>query len=197
MTTLGFRHHLVASAELKEGVVTDFTRLLFNMRPSLAIDVPGANRIEAPDTERGARIPAHPGAAAYIDGEERTFLDTYGDWLYYGILGFGVLGSLFGWLIQAQVQAAHAADRSPVDEILALLKAVRDAPSVEELDRIEQRADELFVRALHVQDLDDTRALTFWLASERVGHALLEQRQRLTPAAAPGASEIRAMATSV
>ena len=57
-------------------------------------------KIEKPDTDKDAALPAHPGAAAYIDGTERTFLEKYSDYIWGGILVLSGLGSAGAWLRQ-------------------------------------------------------------------------------------------------
>jgi TRAP-type uncharacterized transport system substrate-binding protein len=96
--TVGVNHLIVAPKTLSETAVGAFTRQLFAVRPSLARELPSAAKIEKPDTDKDAALPAHPGAAAYIDGTERTFLDKYSDYLWGGILLFSVLGSGSAWL---------------------------------------------------------------------------------------------------
>ena len=39
-------------------------------------------------------FPIHPGAKAYYDGEETTFMERHGDSLFYGPMLFGAFGSL-------------------------------------------------------------------------------------------------------
>src|SRR6185503_3267070 len=68
-------------------------RQIFTAKPSLARQVRGASKIEKPDTNKDAALPAHPGAAAYIDGTERTFMDKYSDYIWGVVLLFSVLGS--------------------------------------------------------------------------------------------------------
>jgi hypothetical protein len=39
--------------------------------------------------DKDAYIPIHPGAAAYFNGEQRTFFDKYGDLIFYGSILLG------------------------------------------------------------------------------------------------------------
>jgi len=96
--TVGVNHLIVASKSLSEPAAGAFTRALFNVRPALVREDPAASKIAKPDTDKDAAIPAHPGAAAYIDGTERTFLDRYSDFFWGGILLLSVLGSGAAWL---------------------------------------------------------------------------------------------------
>ena len=60
--------------------------------------MPTASEIEKPDTDKDAALPAHAGAAAYIDGNERTFLEKYTDYIWGVILVLSGLGSAGAWL---------------------------------------------------------------------------------------------------
>jgi TRAP transporter TAXI family solute receptor len=182
ITTLGFQNYLVARQSLPESTVTDFTRLLFNLRPSLAIDFPAAARIEAPDTKRDARLLVHPGAAAYIDGEERSFFDVYGDWLYYGLIGFGLLGSAFTWMVRTLTPAARLSNNTMLERLLSLLVHARKASTTDELNELEGQADDIFtnaVRKAEAEALDETQLMTFSLALEYLRQAIAERREWL------------------
>ena len=88
----------MARKSLSETTVGTLARQLFAARQTLAREVPGAAHIEKPDTDKDAALPAHPGAAAYIDGTERTFLERYSDYFWLAILIFSGLGSAGAWL---------------------------------------------------------------------------------------------------
>ncbi len=80
--TVSINHLMIAPASLSETTVGALIRQLFGARQALAKGVPGVAGIEKPDTDKDAALPAHPGAAAYIDGTERTFLEKYSDYLW-------------------------------------------------------------------------------------------------------------------
>ena len=96
--TISVNHLIVAPKSLSETAVGGFVRQLFTVRQSLAREVPGAAKIEKPDTDKDAALPAHAGAAAYIDGNERTFLEKYSDYIWGIILVLSGLGSAGAWL---------------------------------------------------------------------------------------------------
>ncbi|MEP6841138.1 MAG: TAXI family TRAP transporter solute-binding subunit, partial [Bradyrhizobium sp.] len=79
--TISFSHHVVARKGISESTIAAFTRQLFAIRQSLKTEFPLAAKIETPDTDKDAIIPVHPGAAAFVDGEEKTFLDRYSDFI--------------------------------------------------------------------------------------------------------------------
>src|ERR1700704_5671606 len=80
--TVSVNHLIIAPKSLSETTVGTFTRQLFAVRQSLAKELPSAAKIEKPDTDKDAALPAHPGAAAFIDGTERTFLEKYSDYIW-------------------------------------------------------------------------------------------------------------------
>ena len=95
--TISFSHHIVARKGLSESTVATFTRQLFAVRQTLKTDFPLAAQIETPDTDKDAVLPAHPGAAAYVDGEEKTFLDRYSDFIWWALMGLSAMGSAGAW----------------------------------------------------------------------------------------------------
>ena len=95
--TISFSHHIVARKGLSEATVATFTRQLFAVRQTLLSEFPLAAKIETPDTDKDAAIPVHPGAAAYVDGEEKTFLDRYSDYIWFSLMALSLLGSVGAW----------------------------------------------------------------------------------------------------
>src|SRR6266481_5809870 len=91
--TVSVNHLIVARKSLSETTVGTFVRQLFAVRQTLARELPSAAKIEKPHTEKDAALPAHQGAAAYIDGTERTFLERYSDYFWAAILVLSGLGS--------------------------------------------------------------------------------------------------------
>ena len=80
--TVAVNHLIIAPKSLSDTTVGAFARQLFTVRQQIAREVPSASKIEKPDTDKDAALPAHQGAAAYIDGNERTFLEKYSDYIW-------------------------------------------------------------------------------------------------------------------
>src|SRR6476620_4837302 len=89
--TIGFAHHIVARKGLSESTIAAFTRQLFAIRQQLMSEYPLAAKIETPDTDKDAVIPVHPGAAAFVDGEEKSFLDRYSDYIWWALMGLSAM----------------------------------------------------------------------------------------------------------
>src|SRR5262249_58816318 len=109
---------------------------------------PSASKIEKPDTDKDAALPAHPGAAAYIDGTERTFMDKYSDYIWGVVLLFSVLGSAtaavrhFIRRDERKVNILHRA------RLVEAIYRVRKIDSIEELDALQGEADEILRETL-------------------------------------------------
>jgi hypothetical protein len=59
------------------------------------VAIPIANRIEAPPADKGAALPVHPGALAFLNDDEQSFFDEhYGVWTGLSFEGY-FRGSLF------------------------------------------------------------------------------------------------------
>jgi hypothetical protein len=54
-------------------------RLVLAAKPKLAAVLPGAGQIEALETDADTVLPVHPGAAAYLKGEQNTVLEQIQD----------------------------------------------------------------------------------------------------------------------
>src|SRR3978361_1988388 len=89
--TVSVNHLIVARKSVPDTAVGGFVRQLFAVRQTLAKESPGAAKIENPDPDKDAALPTHAGAAAYIDGTERTFLERYSDYFWFAILLLSVL----------------------------------------------------------------------------------------------------------
>ena len=141
--TVGVNHLIVAPSSLSETTVGEFTRQLFAARKSLASEIPNALKIETPDTDKDAALPAHRGAAAYIDGTERTFLEKYSDYMWGAILLLSGLGSAGAWFRNYLKRDEKAKSTLLRDRILALIAQARQGGSLEELDRMQFEVDNI------------------------------------------------------
>jgi TRAP transporter TAXI family solute receptor len=185
--TVGINHLIVAPKTLSETAVAGFTRQLFAVRPSLAREVPGAAKIEKPDTDKDAALPAHPGAAAYIDGTERTFLDKYSDYIWGGVLLLSVLGSGSAWLRHYIKRDERRLNTLHREKLLAAISRVRRIDSIEELDALQSEADDTLRETLNCYDEGAIEAgdlSAYGLVLEQFHHAIVDRRAAISGAAA-------------
>ena len=189
--TVSVNHLIVAPKSLSESTVGAFTRALFQVRPALVRDDPAASKIQKPDTDKDAAIPAHPGAAAYIDGTERTFLDKYSDYFWGGILLLSVLGSGAAWLRHYMKRDERNVTTLHRDKLLSAIAQVRKTNSVEELDALQEEADEFLRETLECYDdgaIEEGDLSAYGLVLEQFHHAVVDRRAVITasPASAAG-----------
>ena len=141
--TISFSHHIVARKGLSESIVANFTRQLFSIRQSLKSDFPLTAKIETPDTDKDATIPVHPGAAAFVDGEEKTFLDRYSDYIWWSLMGLSAMGSLGAWFAGYLKKDERGINSSQRERLLDMLAAARHCHSMDELDQMQAEADNI------------------------------------------------------
>jgi TRAP transporter TAXI family solute receptor len=192
--TISVNHLIVARKSLSETTVGALARQLFAIRQSLARQVPGATHIKKPDTDKDAALPVHRGAAAYIDGTERTFLEKYSDYFWGAILLLSGLGSGGAWLRQFLKRDEAEANTQHRDQILGLISRARAAESAEQLSAMQNEVDGVLRETLDcyedgaIED-DDLSALS--LVLEQFHYAVTDRRAEIG-ASAPEPARLRA-----
>ena len=180
--TISFAHHIVARKGLSESTVAAFTRQLFAIRQTVMAEFPLAAKIETPDTDKDAVIPVHPGAAAYVDGEEKTFLDRYSDFIWWGLMGLSAMGSAGAWFAGYLKKDERSNNSSLRARLLDMLGAARRSDSIEELDQMQTEADGILRDTLHCfeQGAIQEGALTaFNIALEQFHNAVADRKALL------------------
>jgi TRAP-type uncharacterized transport system substrate-binding protein len=185
--TIGFSHYIVARRSLSESIAGEFTRLLLGARQSLSAELPAVGKIEPPDTEKGAAVAVHPGAAAFIDGEQRSFFERYNDWIYYGLMLLSFVGSAMAWLINYSKVDDRAKKLTLLDRLLEVMQEARQAASVEALEQLQAETDAILqttIRQVESENLGQAALQAFSLALEQTRRAIAERRALLATAPA-------------
>jgi TRAP transporter TAXI family solute receptor len=180
--TIGFSHHIVARKNLSESIVAAFTRQLFAIRQSVMSEFPLAAKIETPDTDKDAVIPVHPGAAAFVDGEEKTFLDRYSDYIWWGLMGLSAMGSAGAWFAGYLKKDERSNNSSLRERILSMLATARHSDSIEELDKLQSDADDILRDTLHCFEhgaIEEGVLTAFNIALEQFHNAVADRRALL------------------
>jgi TRAP transporter TAXI family solute receptor len=180
--TISFAHHIVARKGLSESTVAAFTRQLFAVRQSLMTEFPLAAKIETPDTDKDAVIPVHPGAAAYVDGEEKTFLDRYSDFIWWGLMGLSAMGSAGAWFAGYLKKDERSNNSSLRERLLDMLSAARRCDSTEELDQMQTEADDILRNTLHCFEhgtIEEGALTAFNIALEQFHNAVADRKALL------------------
>jgi TRAP transporter TAXI family solute receptor len=180
--TIGFSHHIVARRGLSEATVSTFTRQLFAVRQALLSEFPLAAKIETPDTDKDAAIPVHPGAAAYVDGEEKTFLDRYSDYIWFGLMGLSLLGSVGAWFASYLRKDERSNNSSLRERLLDMLAAARHSDSADELDQMQAEADSILRETLNCFEqgtIEEGSLTAFNIALEQFHNAVADRKALL------------------
>lgn len=181
--TIAFNHYIVARKGLSESKVADFTRYLFGVRQSLKQDVPAIAKIEKPDTDKDAAVPAHPGAAAYFDNDQKTFFDRYSDLLYWGMVLMGFAGSAVTWLASYARADERLRRMRVIEHLLDVMRSARTAQTLEEVENLRIDVDDVLKKTLQQverDDLDQAALSAFSLALDQAQLAISDRRATLT-----------------
>jgi TRAP transporter TAXI family solute receptor len=180
--TISFSHHIVARKGISESTIAAFTRQLFAIRQNLKTEFPLAAKIETPDTDKDATIPVHPGAAAFVDGEEKTFLDRYSDFIWWGLMGLSAMGSAGAWFAGYLKKDERSLNTTQRDRLLDMLTAARSSDSMDELDRMQSEADAILRDTLICFErgaIEDGTLTAFNIAIEQFHNAVADRKALL------------------
>jgi TRAP transporter TAXI family solute receptor len=192
--TISVNHLIVARRALSETAVGALARQLFAVRQLLSRQVPGVAHIKKPDTDKDAALPVHQGAAAYIDGTERTFLDKYSDYFWGAILVLSGLGSGWAWLRHFMRRDEREENTLHRDKIVGLIARVRGVETPEELSAMQREVDGILRETLDAFDdgaieEEDLSAVDLVLAQF---HYAVAERRTALDVTAPELPRIRA-----
>ncbi|MHB8271811.1 TAXI family TRAP transporter solute-binding subunit [Bradyrhizobium sp.] len=193
--TVSVNHLIVARKSLSETAVGGFVRQLFTVRQVLAREVPGAAKIEKPDTDKDAALPAHQGAAAYIDGTERTFLERYSDVFWFAILLLSGLGSAGAWLRHYLKRDEREQTSLHREKLLEMISKAREALSLDELAAMQHEVDATLRETLQSYDdgaIEEGDLSAFGLVLDQFHRAVIDRRMAIA-AAEPDLPRMRAL----
>src|SRR5712672_1152668 len=184
--TVSVNHLIIAPKALSDTAVGAFARQLFTVRQQVARELPSASKIEKPDTDKDAALPAHQGAAAYIDGNERTFLEKYSDYMWGAILILSGLGSAGAWLRHHWKRDEREIYETHRDSLLELIAKARQAETPEALAAMQTETDQILHEALDCYDdgaIEESDLSVIGLALEQFHHAVTDRRMTIGAAA--------------
>ncbi|MGN1288351.1 MAG: TAXI family TRAP transporter solute-binding subunit [Bradyrhizobium sp.] len=157
LTTLQTSFYLVAQKKLGNDLIGDLTQSIMNARRDLLAELPALSQIATPDTDAGAYIPVHPGAAAVYEGTRESFLDQWGNAIFLAPMIAGALASVLAaaWKFLRSVEAPSR--KEALDTLYALGPRIRAAGHEVELEEIEHEIDQL-LRTQREQPVADDKA---------------------------------------
>lgn len=159
---------LIARTAMPDHVAGHVTRAILSMQRRLASTLPAASQIEPPPVERGSVLPTHAGALAYLNGNESTFIDRFGDWIYLGLFGASAFGSIFAGFVSWQNTMQRWADVKRLKTLHGLISESRAAMTIAQLDMAHERYQRLMddvVAAATRLEINQTDFLAFMIAN--------------------------------
>ena len=143
VTTLRTSLYLVAHKKSSADLVTDLTEKLMSVRRDLLGEQPIFAEIAAPSTDADAYLPIHPGAAAFYNGTQQSFIDKYSNYIYLGPMLLGGIASVLaaGWKFLGIGQPETI--EGPLDSLYALARRIRSVGTEAELSGIEEEIDDI------------------------------------------------------
>ncbi len=182
LPTISITSRLMAAQSLDDGIVGELVKNLLSLRISLAAELPLIQGLEAPATDKDTPLPVHSGAAAFIDGEQESFFERYGDWFYLGVMALSMIGTGGAAILGRESAARRRRAMSGLDELLAMLADIRVSSDEIELARLEHEADSILTRVLGDYakgDLDGSGLAAYRLVMDQVGRAAAGRRRAL------------------
>lgn len=145
LTTLRTTFYLVARKKLDNDLVSSLAESLMNARRDLLPEMPILSQIAAPDTDADAYLPVHPGAAAFYNGTQESFLDKWGNIIFLTPMILGALASVLAAAWKFMRAGQPLTQEQALDALYALGQRIRLGSSEAELDEIEQEIDRVLL----------------------------------------------------
>ena len=169
----------MAKRSFHHDAVGTLSKLIFTSRLALAAAMPGEIKIQAPATDKDASVVVHPGALAYLNDDQKTFFDKYGDDIFYGLLIFPIFGSAIAGVASYFRRSGRTRRLRLLQRLLDLTQKANHAPSLEALDKLQVDVDHLVVAIIHQteqEEYDEGMQTSFGLALDQVRFAIASRR---------------------
>jgi TRAP-type uncharacterized transport system substrate-binding protein len=143
LTTLRTSLYLVAQKKLGTDLITSLTQTIMRVRRELLSEQPIFAQITAPSTDADSYLPLHPGAAAFYNGTQQSFMDEYGNWIYLTPMLLGGAATVFAAAWKFLGLGNPVTRQGPLDSLYALGRRIRTVGSEAELSDIEEEIDNI------------------------------------------------------
>lgn len=192
VTTLRASLYLVANKKLDTDLITTLTQTIFSVRRDLLGEQPIFAQITAPSTDQDAFLPLHPGAAAFYNGTQQSFMDKYGNDIYLAPMVLGGAATVLAAAWKFLGLGGPATKDGPLDSLYALARRIRSVDTETELLDIEEEIDNILnaQRAKSAGgDEDAVDAATLNVVAHRLENLIHDRRTMLAkrPGVAPAA----------
>jgi TRAP transporter TAXI family solute receptor len=182
VTTLRVSFYLVGKKALDNDMIAEFTKALTSARRDLLREQPILAQVKAPDTDAGAYLPVHPGAAEYYNGTEQSFLDKWSNAIFLAPMALGALVTVLAAAWKFLRSGEFKPEEAALDSLYDLGRRIRSAETESELSEIEKRIDEVLRAQRARVSTDDENTLdaaTLNVAAHRLENLIHDRRVAL------------------
>jgi TRAP-type uncharacterized transport system substrate-binding protein len=185
VTSLQVSFYLVGKKSLDNDMIASFTQALTSARRDLLGELPILGQVKAPDTDPGAYLPVHPGAAEFFNGNQQSFLDKWSNAIFLAPMVLGGIASVLAAAWQF-LRSGELKPRQPaLDSLYELGRRIRSAENESDLSEIENQIDEV-LRAQRArasaEEEDALDAATLNVAAHRLENLIHDRRAALAAA---------------
>jgi TRAP-type uncharacterized transport system substrate-binding protein len=179
LTTLRTTLYLVANKKLGTDLIASLTKTIMRVRRELLAEQPIFAQIATPNTDADAYLPLHPGAAAFYNGTQQSFMDEYGNWIYLTPMALGGAATVLAAAWKFLGLGGPANRQGPLDSLYALGRRIRSADTEAELSDIEEEIDDILKAQRARSDRGDETAVddaTLNVAAHRLESLIRDRR---------------------
>jgi TRAP-type uncharacterized transport system substrate-binding protein len=179
LTSLSFPEYLVARKSFSHADIADFAKVIYTSRLAIAAQLDGDVKIEAPSTDKDADALVHQGALDYLNDDQKTFFDKYGDDIFYGMLIFPVFGSAIAGVASYLRADSRTRRLRLLQKVLDLVRKVHAAQALEAIEHLQVEADNLVIAIIHLsehEEFDESVRMSFSFALDQLRFAIAARR---------------------
>ena len=179
LTSLSFPEYLVARKSFNHAAIADLAKVIYTSRLSIAAQLNGEVKIEAPKTDKDADALVHQGALDYLNDDQKTFFDKYGDDIFYGMLIFPVFGSAIAGMASYLRADSRTRRLRLLQKVLDLVRKVHAAQAIEAIEHLQVEADNLVIAIIHLsehEEFDESVRMSFSFALDQLRFAIAARR---------------------
>jgi TRAP-type uncharacterized transport system substrate-binding protein len=179
LTTLSFPEYLVARKSFNHAAIADLAKVIYTSRLAIAGQLNGDVKIEAPSTDKDADALVHQGALDYLNDDQKTFFDRYGDDIFYGMLIFPVFGSAIAGMASYLRSDSRTRRLRLLQKVLDLVRKVHAAQALEAIEHLQVEADNLVIAIIHLsehEEFDESVRMSFSFALDQLRFAIAARR---------------------
>ena len=179
LSTLSFAEYLVARKNFNHSAIAELSKVIYTSRLTLAAQMAGEVKIEAPKTDKDADALVHPGALDYLNDNQKTFFDKYGDDIFYGLLIFPIFGSGIAGVASYLRADSRTRRLRLLQHVLDLVRKVHAAQTLEAIEHLQIEADNLVVAIIHLsehEEFEESVRMSFSFALDQLRFAIAARR---------------------